>query len=563
MHFITSMRLSCIKMEEEGSMNNLDRVLMELVFQIEQDTQKNEALKEQIQIYTSSCLDEKQQILEYQEKLKSCDDKIFNLQKFSKSSREIRNTWKSTNDILTSHEDKLQSELESEVKITENEKIMYQDKLNQCKETFRYHQEKYMETPLAKTYYMKKQELDELQNKILQYREQRTKEEKHILDITGRAPFTSYNEWALQLATLRKNTYENFEQTARISLKTSDTETQCRLLELRLQHVKQQAEHISKQDSSVVAETLDLDNFMQPEERIFNNREESRTSTEKQKPELLNDPSLQRRIMHPQRDIKLIWQMNETGNEEKGKCRNQRTYSIIPSIQRQTIEKDPQKSAELTDKKKDTHAEPEINLHKETERRFDNFQKPVQPMLISTERDLGNYAEDVPSTSNVHESQGTVPGNYEEMEIEASPGDASLHKVPTYFSVTDSPATLCFKHPDLGSVKKVQESTVPITDMVESTKHQKEESVPFKCFLAPSPKSPTLSMSLSGLSTDRPSHLKDSGTIFWKMGGEDKTSFMFASKPPQTLNDEEEDFVFLFGQNQEEDKPSQSSFTFF
>ncbi|EMP30655.1 Protein SIX6OS1, partial [Chelonia mydas] len=49
---------------------------------------------------------------------------------------------------------------------------MYQDHMNQYKEILKQHKAKYSENALAQEYYMKKKEIEEIQNRVLKHSEQ-------------------------------------------------------------------------------------------------------------------------------------------------------------------------------------------------------------------------------------------------------------------------------------------------------------------------------------------------------------------------------------------------------
>lgn len=64
---------------------------------------------------------------------------------------------------------------------------MYQDSIAQCTKTLQEHRKKYTETALAQEYYKKKEEVEEMQKRVLKLCEKYKWKEDAFLDILGTA----------------------------------------------------------------------------------------------------------------------------------------------------------------------------------------------------------------------------------------------------------------------------------------------------------------------------------------------------------------------------------------
>lgn len=62
---------------------------------------------------------------------------------------------------------------------------MYQDYIIQYNNILKQHQEKYSETALSQEYYMKKKDLEEIENRVLKHSEQFKSKEAALLDMLG------------------------------------------------------------------------------------------------------------------------------------------------------------------------------------------------------------------------------------------------------------------------------------------------------------------------------------------------------------------------------------------
>ncbi|XP_075470943.1 protein SIX6OS1 isoform X2 [Ascaphus truei] len=557
-------------------------------------------MKEQIQICTADALDKKQQIRELHKNINSSDERISNFQKYSRHSRDNCTAWKPTYVVLYRHEEFLQSQLHNTIQAFENDKKMYLDSMQKYKETLRQHQEQYMGSLLAKEYYMKKQDLDDIQNRVLKWTEQLKREENNILDILAPAPFTSYKEWAFRLASLRKNTKEIHKHIALISLKTSDIMTEVKELEFKQKYVKQHIGNVAEDQSYIGSKNTIMDRTMEFQESIFEEETYLNSSNEKQPSQLLNLLCLPQKLVRPLPDIKLSLQLTGTGSEGNKSHMDQRTGSTVLSDQNQSMEQDHQKCNDLTiDKNRTqvTHLLPTTSLHNQMQLRLILSQKQTRQELKAAETEhREDELKEAPNTSkdSAYASQEILSQSYEAMEVNVAKEDALSRNfafprtppsfIPRTSEISPSVTSTFARRPELSIVKKGPFPKTSTYELSQDTGEQTERSPSFNFFMASTPKTPRLNIfesspfsstnlpdqdeSYTGLNTNTASPLKDIGNIFGKLEGDDEFAFPFASKPSQTFDDAKDDFGFTFSFGQDQRTPQESSqstmnFTFF
>ncbi|XP_077676141.1 protein SIX6OS1 [Eretmochelys imbricata] len=145
-----------------------------------------------------------------------------------------RRHWKPTYVVLSKHEEYLNNRLKNCQETTENDKKMYQDHMNQYKEILKQHKAKYAENALAQEYYMKKKEIEEIQNRVLKHSEQFKWKEATLLDILG----TSITIFAY----LREKTQDVFKHAAVFTQKSFELEKEADEVEMKINYFKQQFE---------------------------------------------------------------------------------------------------------------------------------------------------------------------------------------------------------------------------------------------------------------------------------------------------------------------------------
>ncbi|XP_066480337.1 protein SIX6OS1 [Tiliqua scincoides] len=223
----------------EGVFSNLDKLLLQLVFQLEQASSAKEHVRQQIQIYTANIAQRKSEICHLKEDINKDDEMMVNLHKCSSSNKENCNVWKRAYMILNKHEEYLEKELQTCQETTEKDKKMYKDYMNQYEETFKQHQAKYLETAAAQEYYQEKKEFDEIQNKVLKLSELLKQKETEIMDLQEPGPFQSFSYWALQIASLRQSTKETLKNAAVLRQQSLELDKTAEEIEKKMNAFKQ------------------------------------------------------------------------------------------------------------------------------------------------------------------------------------------------------------------------------------------------------------------------------------------------------------------------------------
>ncbi|XP_064009996.1 protein SIX6OS1 [Pogoniulus pusillus] len=303
-------------------LSNLDKLLLEFVFQLEQTSYAKEHVTQQINLLSAKIMEKKKEIARLEENINNSNDAIADLQKQNKSSKESCKAWKPTYVILSKHEEYLKNELESLQEAVEKERKMYQDYITQYKEVLEQHREKYAETALAQKYYKKKKEVEEIQSRILKQCEKYKWKEDACLDILDPVPFKSLNDWALQIASSRQKTQEMLKLAAAATQESIQLEKESEELEMKIKYLKKTFEEATEdQNNSKTIERKKQKSLEKPKEfkeRVFEESKHPSLPSEKhqlRKP--LRVPCAPRKLVQSVQSIRFPMQRMETGREEK------------------------------------------------------------------------------------------------------------------------------------------------------------------------------------------------------------------------------------------------------
>ncbi|NXH10158.1 S6OS1 protein, partial [Bucco capensis] len=186
------------------------------------------------------------------------------------------------------------------------------------------HHEKYAETALAQEYYKKKEEVEEIQNRVLKLCEKYKWKEDACVDILDPVPFKSLNDWALQIASSRLKTQEMLKLAAAATQESTELEKEAEELEMKINYFKKTFEKTREdQNNSKMIEGKSqkcLEKLKDFKERLFEEREHPSLLNEKQqlyKP--LHVPCIPRKLVQSVQSIRFSTQRTETGREEKEK----------------------------------------------------------------------------------------------------------------------------------------------------------------------------------------------------------------------------------------------------
>ncbi|XP_068110529.1 protein SIX6OS1 isoform X2 [Hyperolius riggenbachi] len=535
---------------DKVNLSVFDKLLLECVFQAEQEARKKENTKECIKWYAAKCLQEKQQILELLKDIKSCEETILDLQKYSTAAIEE-----------------------------------YHNQVNTCKEVFKQHQEKYMGFTLSKNYHIVKQELEEIQNLVLKHDEQFKTKERRIADALGPSPFASVNDWALHLAKVKNRTNEARQHLSEVSHTTLELKMNVNETELKIQCIKEHIENLAKQrklNTQVKNQSVDS------HPRIFSEERPSLNQSKEKFLRKLQLPNFPQKRDQPQKHVSFLSQSDHTVGKEEKRNNAQKCVSKVIS-QDESMEEDNQEL--LAQDKNENSAFGLTSTHHQVHFRMVSTQKQgFQPMDVSQTGDIRKEQTiTIPDTSkdSGYCSQADS-GNYE------GTGDQSHGKVSEPEDYVPSKSAHTFAIPEaspspapITAVKsrgfnldvKIQNVLKSSFESPSSPMDQTEQPSYFNLVKTSTPKTPKFGPfdspfcvkfpdqhgSYSSADTNTSPTVKSFGSIFGAMEGDDDAfTFSFASKPA-SIPDEDDGFGFMlpFGQNSKPAKePSQSKLKF-
>ncbi|XP_038612636.1 protein SIX6OS1 isoform X2 [Tachyglossus aculeatus] len=217
---------------------NLNRFLLELVFQYERDSTVKEDMIQLTQICAAKVLESQKCIVKLHENINKSDDEIVSYQKHKEHFKDSCINWKPTYDVLHKHENYLQEQFQNHQESTEKDKKMYHDYMSQHKTVFVQYQTTYSERTLAKEYYIKKAEFEVIHNRVLSQTEQFKLKETTLMELLVPAPFRSLPHWALLIANLRYKTEDILKQAASVTQKSVLLKKESEEMETKLHSLK-------------------------------------------------------------------------------------------------------------------------------------------------------------------------------------------------------------------------------------------------------------------------------------------------------------------------------------
>ncbi|XP_007657728.2 protein SIX6OS1 isoform X1 [Ornithorhynchus anatinus] len=225
---------------------NLNKFLLELVFQSERDSTAKEDVMQLTQICSAKVLESKKCILKLHENINKSDDEIVSYQKHKEHFKDSCINWKPTYDVLYKHENYLQEQFQKHQESTEKDKKMYHDYMSQHKKVFAQYQITYSERTLAKEYNRKKAEFEVIHNRVLSQTEQFKLKETTLMELLVPAPFRSLPHWALLIANLRYKTEDTLKQAASVTQKSLLLKKESEEMETKLRSLKNQVVQFSE-----------------------------------------------------------------------------------------------------------------------------------------------------------------------------------------------------------------------------------------------------------------------------------------------------------------------------
>ncbi|XP_068048230.1 protein SIX6OS1 isoform X2 [Anomalospiza imberbis] len=303
---------------------NLDKILVKLASQIEKNRSAKEHVDHQINLYTAKITEKKNQIACLEENIKKGNEALADLQKQNESSKKHCDAWKPTYAILKEHGEYLKNEIQALEEATESERKIYEDSITQCRMTLEEHRKKYIETALAQKYYQKKEEVEEIQKRVLKRLEKYKWKEDACLDILEAVPLTSINDWAVHIASMRKKTQETLQLAEAAAQETIKLEKEAEELQTKINCLKKSFKETKEdQNNSEKIEGKNQKSLKKPEkfkERVFEEREHPSLPKEKhQLYKTLHVPCVPWKFVQSVQSFRFSKQRPETGRGEKEK----------------------------------------------------------------------------------------------------------------------------------------------------------------------------------------------------------------------------------------------------
>ncbi|NXE34388.1 S6OS1 protein, partial [Ptilorrhoa leucosticta] len=151
--------------------------------------------------------------------------------------------------------------------------------------TLQERRKKYTETALAQEYYKKREEVEEIQKRVLKCCEKYRWKEDACLDILEAVPFKSVNDWAVHIASMKKKTQETLQLAKAAAQETIKLQKEAEELQMKIDYLKKTFKE-SKEDpnNSEKTEGKNLESLEKPEEfkeRVFEEREHPSLPKEK------------------------------------------------------------------------------------------------------------------------------------------------------------------------------------------------------------------------------------------------------------------------------------------
>ncbi|XP_023483610.2 protein SIX6OS1 isoform X2 [Equus caballus] len=255
---------------------SLDRLLLEFVFQYEQDISTKEDMIQRINKCVEDIKENKATICKIHETINTTDEEIGHYCKHSKEIKDNCSNWKPTCDVFHKHEDYMQDQFTIYQETVEKDKKMYHGYICQYKDVLKQYQLKYSETPFSHEYYEKKREHEEIQNRVLACTEQLKMNETIFMEFLVPAPFPSRTKWTLHIVNLRYKTQDILKLANNFSKSSSELKKEVDEMEIEINYLNQIARLYETKNLSETLEekNKNIEKKKELKERIFEKDEQ-------------------------------------------------------------------------------------------------------------------------------------------------------------------------------------------------------------------------------------------------------------------------------------------------
>ncbi|XP_059038228.1 protein SIX6OS1 isoform X1 [Mustela lutreola] len=293
---------------------SLDRLLLEFVFQYEQDISTKEDMLQRINKCLEDIKENKATICKIHETINTTDEEIGHYCKHSKEIKDNCSNWKPTCDVFHKHEDYMQDQFTICQETIEKDKKMYHGYICQYKDVLKQYQLKYSETPLSQEYYKKKREHEEIQNRVLACTEQLKINETIFMEFLVPAPFPSLTKWTLHMANVRFKTQDILKHASDYSKSSSELKKEVDEVEIEVNYLNQQIARLH--ETKNLGETLEEKN--KNIEKIKELKEKDRIFEKDEQPTLiLNKTPQNSQLFLPYESQKLVRLMKMHSSEPR------------------------------------------------------------------------------------------------------------------------------------------------------------------------------------------------------------------------------------------------------
>ncbi|KAM7323329.1 hypothetical protein ACRRTK_017435 [Alexandromys fortis] len=301
---------------------SLDRLLLEFVFQYEQDKSTKEAMIQRINTCLESIKENKANVSNICEAINKTDEEIAYYCKHSKEMKDCYSNWKPTCDVFHKHEDYIQDQLTVYQETNEKDKKMYHGYICQYEDVLKQYQLKYSETRFSCKYYEKKKEHEELQNRVLACTEQLKHYETILMELLVPAPFSSLTKWTLHIVNLRYKTQDILKCANNFTKRSLELEKEANDMEIEINSLNKQ-----------IARLFESKNFSEALEEKNKNTEKRKEIKEiifEKDEHILNRSSQSSQLLSPCEAQKFVRLIKMHSSEPRVKV-NQEENSVIQS----------------------------------------------------------------------------------------------------------------------------------------------------------------------------------------------------------------------------------------
>ncbi|KAM9646002.1 protein SIX6OS1 [Trichechus inunguis] len=317
---------------------SLDRLLLEFVFQYDQDIRTKEDLVQRINKCFEDIKENKKTIRKIHETINATDEEIGYYCKHSKEIKDNCNNWKPTCGVFHKHEDYMQNQLTIYQETVEKDKKMYHGYVCQYKDVLKQYQLKYLETPFSHEYYEKKTEHEEIQNRVLACSEQLKMNETIFMEFLVPAPFPSLTKWTLHLVNMRCKTQEILKLANNFTKSSSELKTEVDEMEMEINYLNREAARLY--------ETRNLSKTLEEKTNIIEKRTELKEGYrifEKGEQGLVLDKNHQnRQLFLPYESQKLVRPIKMHSSELRVTDKKEESSVKLPDIDFRQKENDTQ-----------------------------------------------------------------------------------------------------------------------------------------------------------------------------------------------------------------------------